>query len=295
VSRPISIKSTLATHRLAPSKRLGQNFLIHRSTAEAIVETAGFDCSDRVIEVGVGLGALTVPLASAVASVIGIEIDRGIIRYHEQERLLPANVSLIHGDILRLDLAKLIGPTTGKLKIIANLPYSISNPFIFRMIELREMVDQVVVMLQKEVADRLHAAPGTKPYGIPTVLLGCCARVETLMTLDRSQFHPRPKIDSQVIRIRFHEPQPDDRSFRGVQQLVRAAFANRRKTLLNNLLSAAGGRTLPQGSESADSGGAKMRILQAIESLDLPLNIRGEVLTVNQFQQLAATLGAWED
>ncbi len=289
VNRVASVKNTLADHRLAPSKRLGQNFLIHRSTAEAIVAAAGFTGDDRVVEVGVGLGALTIPLANTVAAVTGIEIDQGLVRYHEDQQLLPPNVTLLHGDILRLDLSLLQKPPTGKLKIIANLPYSISNPFIFRLIELRESVDQVVVMLQQEVADRLQAVPNTKSYGIPTVLLGSCARVERLMSLDRSQFHPRPKIDSQVIRIRFFQPQPDQRLFKNVRHLVRAAFANRRKTLLNNLL-AAEGRTAAPGGGSTGREDVRKHLSQAIESLGLPPTVRGEALSVEQFQRLAATL-----
>lgn len=291
MSRSASVKNTLADHRLAPSKRLGQNFLIHRSTAEAIVAAAGFAATDRVIEVGVGLGALTIPLASAVAAVTGIEIDQGLVRYHEKHQLLPPNVTLLHGDILRLDLSVLQGASAERLKIIANLPYSISNPFIFRLIELRAAVDQVVVMLQKEVADRLQALPNTKSYGIPTVLLGCCARVERLMTLDRSQFHPRPKIDSEVIRISFLLPQPDNHLFHTMQQLVRAAFANRRKTLLNNLLATTGaGKTAPDRNVT-NREDAKSRFSRAIESLGLPLTVRGEALSIEQFQLLAAALG----
>lgn len=285
-----SVKTTLAAHHLAPSKRLGQNFLVHRGAAEAIVTAAGFDTGDQVIEVGVGLGALTMPLAASVAEVIGIEIDRGLIRYHEQEQTLPGNVTLVHGDILRLDLTTLRGPDYGKLKMIANLPYSISNPFIFRIIEFREAIDQVTVMLQKEVADRLLAAPGTKAYGIPTVLLGCCARIETLLTLKPDQFHPRPKIDSQVIRIIFHDPQPDQDAFAALRQVVRAAFANRRKTILNNLL------TSPLGRRAGDRPGKdvdaerRTRLCRAVESIGQSPSIRGEILTIKQFQELAIAI-----
>jgi 16S rRNA (adenine1518-N6/adenine1519-N6)-dimethyltransferase len=170
------------------------------------------------------------------------------------------------------------------------LPYSISNPFIFRLIELREAVDQVVVMLQKEVADRLQAVPNTKSYGIPTVLLGCCARVQRLMSLDRSQFHPRPKIDSEVIRISFFQPQPDIHLFHSIQAVVRAAFANRRKTLLNNLLAAAGGRKTTTDRNSTNRNEERSRFSRAIESLGLPLTVRGEALSIEQFQLLAAAL-----
>ena len=290
MNRPKSVKNTLLEHHLAPSKRLGQNFLIHRATAASIVSAAGFSPADRVVEVGVGLGALTIPLAAVVNQVIGIELDQGLIRYHEQEHVLPTNVSLVHGDILRIDLAQVIDPAGQRLKIIANLPYSISNPFIFRIIEYRQVIDQVVVMLQKEVADRLSAAPNTKPYGIPTVLLGSCARIERLLTLSPDHFHPRPKIDSQVIRITFLHDQPQPVPFDRLQQLVRAAFASRRKTLVNNLLASTldlGENKDPRASLVAHR---RQHILHALTTLGLSPSIRGETLTVEQFQALTAAL-----
>lgn len=200
---PIHTKQMLRYQGLAPHKKLGQNFLIHAHTPRRIVDLAGIDPDDQVVEVGVGLGALTQPLAAAARSVIGIEADSGIIRLHQEQQDLPANVKLLHADVLKVDLASLLEPGK-RLKIVANLPYSISSPFLFRLIAHADLMDSAVVMLQKEVALRLMAEPGTKEYGAPTVLLASCAEVRPLLAVDRAEFHPRPKVDSLVIRISFH-------------------------------------------------------------------------------------------
>ena len=196
-------KQSLQKHSLAPKKRFGQNFLVHRKTAEAIVQAGGVGKDDSIIEVGVGLGALTIPLAHAAGHVFGLEIDSGIIRYHQEENDLPDNVTLMHEDVLKADFNALADRCGGMLKIMANLPYSISNPFLFKLIDNHERMAWATIMLQKEVAQRLLAHAGTKDYGVPTVLLQSCATVKPLMTLKPAEFHPRPKIDSVVVRIDF--------------------------------------------------------------------------------------------
>ena len=201
-------KAILHQRQLAASRQRGQNFLVHRRTAELIVELAGVTPEDRVVELGVGFGALTLPLAARAAAVIGLEIDSGIIAWHQDEQDLPANVSLRHEDLLKADFPKLAEECGGRLKIVANLPYSISNPLLFKLLENRDIVDSAVLMLQKEVAQRLTAKPATKEYGILTVLLNGCARVEKLLDVGPGQFHPRPKVDSVVVKITFF-PQPE--------------------------------------------------------------------------------------
>ncbi|HFQ89153.1 MAG TPA: ribosomal RNA small subunit methyltransferase A [Desulfobulbus sp.] len=233
-------RNTLRQQGLAPKKKLGQNFLVHRHTAERIVAAAGVRAEDTVIEVGVGLGALTVPLARAAARVIGLEADSGIVRMHEQNGELPANVTLVHADVLKVDLAALADQAGGRLRIIANLPYSISTPFIFRLIDHFDLVEYAVVMLQKEVARRLLAKPGTKEYGVPGVLLAACAEVQPLLDIGPAEFHPRPRVDSMVVRLTF-DPVPQrvrrlgdfDRGL--LRRIVNGAFGQRRKTLLNAL------------------------------------------------------------
>ena len=233
-------RSILKQQGLAPKKKLGQNFLVHRHTAQRIVDLAGPAKDDTVIEVGVGLGALTRPLAKTAGRVIGLEADSGIIRMHQQQGDLPGNVTLIHKDVLKINFSELLRYSEHKLKLVANLPYSISSPFLFRLIDHCDIIDSAVVMVQKEVALRLLAEPGTKEYGVPTVMLASCADVEPLLEIKPAEFHPRPKVDSMVIRISFN-PQPVriqalgnfDRKL--LKNVVNGAFGQRRKTLLNAL------------------------------------------------------------
>ena len=237
-------RSYLEKYQLAPTKKLGQNFLIHRHTAEAIVDAGQVAPDDSIVEVGVGMGALTQPLAARVKNVIGIEVDRGIVGLHQQEKDLPENVYLLHADILRTDWAELARMGGGKLKIMANLPYSISNPFIFTLIENRQHVQWATVLLQKEVADRLTAAPNSKEYGVSTILLASCASVKKVLYLKPEEFHPRPKVDSAVVRIDIKDgaSASDNREqydFALFQKIVRTTFGNRRK-MLRNTLTAAG-------------------------------------------------------
>lgn len=273
-------KSLLKRQGLAPQKKLGQNFLVHERTPRRIVDLAGLNPEDEVIEVGVGLGALTRPLAAACAKVIGLEADSGIIRMHEKQGDLPANVQLIHADVLKMDFAALVQPGK-RLKIVTNLPYSISSPFLFRLIDHAALMDFAVVMLQKEVAQRLCAQPGTKEYGVPTVLLAACATVTPLLSVHPAEFHPQPKVDSQVIKITFN-PAPTSAQALGefdrrlFTRVVHAAFGQRRKTLLNGL--------------SSGGLGEKTQLNLAIEATGLSPSVRAETLHLAQFVALTRAL-----
>ena len=285
----LKTKDSLQTHKLAPSKKFGQNFLINEKTAQKIVQSGRVQADDTIIEVGVGLGALTIPLANSAHHVIGIEIDSGIIRYHEQEKDLPQNVTLLHQDILKTDFNALYHQIGSKLKIMANLPYSISNPFLFKLIENHHLLKWATIMLQKEVADRLMAQPGIKQYGIPTVLLRSCASVEKLMTLKPAEFHPRPKIDSVVVRIVFsptpaHVKKLPDYNYKILQTLVRAAFGQRRKTLYNTLSSCR--LFAPFLLDKKDIRAATR---EAIINSSIKPEIRGESLNLDQFVALAVS------
>lgn len=280
-------KAILKRHTLAPSRQRGQNFLIHKRTAELIVELAGVSEEDRVIELGVGFGALTIPLAARAAAVIGLEIDSGIVNYHQEEQDLPDNVSLRHEDLLQADFAKLAEETGGPLKIVANLPYSISNPLLFKLVENRAVVESAVLMLQKEVAQRLTASPASKEYGILTVLLNGCATVKKLMDVGPGQFHPRPKVDSVVVKITF-QPVPEraaklpphDHGL--LKQLIKASFQQRRKTLLNSLSAS--------GLPGTDKEGLPALFKQAA----IDPQVRPERLTVEDFVRIANLLGGVE-
>ncbi|KPK31601.1 MAG: dimethyladenosine transferase, partial [Nitrospira bacterium SG8_35_1] len=223
------IKEILEQQKLAPKKRFGQNFLVNSNISEKIVKLAGIQPDDTIIELGIGFGALTSYLALTCKKVIGLEIDSGIIRYHKEEGSLPENVTLMHQDILQINYAKLAEESGGRLKIIANLPYSISNPLLFKLTEHKDNMEWAVLMLQKEVAQRLTAATGTKDYGILTVRMASCASVKKLLELGPQHFHPRPKVDSRVVKITFF-PEPEravvlpDYDQELFEKIVRAAF-----------------------------------------------------------------------
>ncbi|MGX9728304.1 MAG: 16S rRNA (adenine(1518)-N(6)/adenine(1519)-N(6))-dimethyltransferase RsmA [Candidatus Electronema sp. VV] len=274
-------KTVLRQEGLAASKKLGQNFLVHRHTAERIADLAGLRKEDTVIEVGVGLGALTAPLAETAKQVIGLEADSGIIRLHEEQQDLPANVRLLHQDVLTADFSALAAEH-GSLKIVANLPYSISSPFLFKLIDCCQQVSFAVLMLQKEFAQRLLAWPGTKDYGAPTVLLAACAATEQLLEVGPEEFHPKPKVDSLLLRLTF-QPMPErvrqlgdfDRPL--LRRVVSAAFGQRRKTLLNSL--------------NAAGLGGKEELAAALAAAGLAPSERAERLTVEDFVRLTRQLG----
>lgn len=282
-----STRQILEAYGLAPSKKRGQNFLVHHHTARKIVQKAAFLRGDHIVEVGVGLGALTICLAEEVARVTGFEIDRGIIGYHQTRKSLPDNVELVHADILKTDFALLQKEIGKPLKIISNLPYSISHPFVFVLIDNRRCIDQAVILLQKEVADRLQATPGTKDYGVPTILLQSCATVTGLMHIGPAEFHPRPQVDSSLIRVEFHHNGLSNESFSWLRATVRAAFSSRRKTIVNNLLS-----SLPLPHERyRDRTAKKQCILEILERASIRPETRAERIEIEQFQALAKTFG----
>ncbi|NDY43546.1 ribosomal RNA small subunit methyltransferase A, partial [Dissulfurirhabdus thermomarina] len=218
-----------------PRRALGQNFLVHGHTVRAIVERSGLRPGETVVEIGVGLGALTRELARVAGRVVGIEVDRRLVEWLAAEGDLPANVEVRHADILEADLPGLAEELGGPLRLFGNLPYNISTQVLFRLWESRRVVRRATLMFQKEVADRLLAAPGGKDYGILTVLLGLSCRLARLMELPPEAFRPRPKVRSTVLDIDFRDPPFQVRHPDRLRRLVRAAFQKRRKTLRNAL------------------------------------------------------------
>jgi len=277
------IKDILKQQKLAPKKRFGQNFLVNKNISEKIVRLAGIQPDDTIIELGVGFGALTSHLAKICKKVIGLEIDSGIIRWHKEEGSLPGNVSLMHQDILQADFSRLAKEAGGRIKIIANLPYSISNPLLFKLTLHRDEMEWAVLMLQKEVAQRLSADIGTKDYGILTVRMAASATVQKLLDLGPQHFHPRPKVDSQVVRITF-KPKParaealPEYDYDLFRKIIDAAFQQRRKTLVNAL------------SSAKLIGIDKINIENALTQMKLDSRIRGEKLQVEDFVALTNIL-----
>jgi 16S rRNA (adenine1518-N6/adenine1519-N6)-dimethyltransferase len=275
-----NIKNLLQARNLTPKKRFGQNFLVHQQSAERIVTAAGIVSTDTILEIGVGLGALTRILAKQAARVIGLEVDSGIVRWLEEQGNLPPNVTLLHQDVMKADFQEIAALAGGRMKIVANLPYSLSNPLLFKMIDNRVVLDWAVIMLQKEVGVRLMAEVGTKAYGILSVLVRTCATVSPLLELGPGHFHPRPKVDSLVLRIDFtgpaaHTDTLGEYDYRLLKQIVNAAFQQRRKTLLNAL---SAGRSFNL---------TKLETERIIRTADISPTIRAERLSVGDYVRLA--------
>jgi len=218
-------------------KRLGQHFLSNPGVRDRIIELAGFGREDTVLEVGPGQGALTLPLSRQVKTLVAVEKDRALIS-PLKARLAKCgvrNVTLIHRDILSFDVEEIALPNE-KLHVIGNLPYNISTPFLEKLIRNRRHLGRAVLMFQLEVANRLTARPHSKAYGAMSVLVQYAAACDPLLSVGRTAFYPMPRVDSMVVTIDFTRPYPkraaDERFFK---QVVKAAFAYRRKTLLNSL------------------------------------------------------------
>ena len=222
---------------LRPRKRFGQHFLSQSGTAERIVEAAGLCPSDVVVEVGPGLGALTRFILPRVRQLHLVELDRDLAVFMEAH--LPATearVVFYRQDILAFDFCGLARTEETSLVVLGNLPYNISSPLVFRLLEARGCLKRAVLMVQKEVGARLTAGPGGKDYGVLSVLLGIYAEVRPLFEVGPAQFYPPPKVDSQVVSIDFvGRSEPDEPSFALLRQVVNTSFQQRRKTLGNSL------------------------------------------------------------
>jgi 16S rRNA (adenine1518-N6/adenine1519-N6)-dimethyltransferase len=265
-----------------PKKSLGQHFLKTQHVIHEIITRAGFERDSRVLEVGPGRGALTLPLAGRVKHVFAVEKDPRLAEMLKKtlERAGIENVILVCGDILRLDFHEVVGDQEGKFNVIGNLPYNISSPFLEKIIRNKELIRRAILTFQLELANRLVGSPGNKAYGAMTVLMQYHARLSPLLTIPKESFHPRPKVSSMVLEMDFTRPHPtrteDEEHFRKV---VKAAFAQRRKTVSNSLR-----HTLP-------SFGAE-KILEALEQCSIDPGKRAETLTIDDFLCLSAALKA---
>jgi 16S rRNA (adenine1518-N6/adenine1519-N6)-dimethyltransferase len=231
-------RALLTAWNIRAKKQLGQNFLNDANVARAIVDNARIGGDDVVLEIGPGLGAITIPAAQAARRVVAVDKDGRIIDLLKTELLAAGidNVEIHEADILRVDLASVCGEDASPLVVMGNLPYNISSQVIIQLIHARQRIDRAVLMLQKEMAQRLCAGPGSKAYGRLSVMLGYCAQTRVLMQVRAPQFFPAPKVDSTVVGIQFADPPPvaaDDEKL--LFRVVKAAFGKRRKTLRNAL------------------------------------------------------------
>lgn len=224
-------------YAIKPRKKLGQSFLIHQGTIKKIALSADVQKDDVVVEIGAGIGVLTEYLAqNNSAKIIAVELDDELVKVLEDRLSKYQNIQIHHGNILKFDFQSLAETERHKIKVVGNIPYNISSPLLFYLLTFRHLISSCVLMLQKELIDRLVAFSGTKSYGVPSVILQMFATVEKIMTIPASYFHPRPQVESSVVKCIFKEQSlvklEDEDIF---IRLVRDAFAQRRKMLMNNL------------------------------------------------------------
>lgn len=283
IATPMRTKEILKKYGFSFKKSLGQNFLIDPNILRNITESAGLTKETGSIEIGPGIGALTEHLARSSKKVLAFEIDQRLLPILEDTLSPYDNVKVVHQDILKADVQGLIETEFKDIKdimVVANLPYYVTTPIITQLLTKRLPLRGIVVMLQKEVADRISAKPGTKEYGSLSIAIQYYTKAETVMVVPKTVFMPQPNVDSAVIRLTLHdEPivDVDDEEF--FFQVTRASFAQRRKTLLNNLTS-----QLPNGK------GAKEEILEALGQIGIDPGRRGETLSIEEFAELSNAL-----
>jgi len=269
-------KSLIKKHRIKAIKQFGQNFLVDDFIRVRIIDTASLSKKDTVLEIGAGLGALTVPLAERAGQVIALEHDKRFCLILEELVKDYPNVKIINGDALQFDYRS----PGESYKVVANLPYSISTPLLMKLFENRKNISQMVLMFQKEIADRLTAYYGTRDYGFLSVIAQFYADVHTCFIVKKDSFFPSPKVDSAVVRLRMLarprvEVQDETLFFR----LARASMAYKRKNLKNNL------------KRAGDIINAE-QLDQVLQRTGIDPKRRGETLTLSEFAVLANTVSS---
>jgi len=270
-------KFLMKKYNITANKNLGQNFLIDEKVLENIIQTAEVTENDLIIEIGPGLGTLTNKLLEKAGKVIAIEIDKKMIEILNERFYLYKNFTLINEDVLKININELIKKENDKnynVKIVANLPYYITTPIIMKLLEDKLKIENITVMVQKEVADRLTAVPGEKGTGAITYCVYYYSQAEETFIVENNSFIPPPKVNSAVIKLNIRNKPPvelkDEKMF---FKIIRLSFMQRRKTLINGL---------------ANSGIAtKEQIKQILGKIGLSENIRGEELTIQQFAQIS--------
>jgi len=277
-----SPKALLARLGLRPRKSLGQHFLIHPHQAERIALALDLQEDDWVVEIGGGLGALTRWLAAIPQRLVVLEMDPALAAYLAGELFSGhPGVQIVCADVLDFDFAALAGEAARALKVAGNLPYQITSPLLFKLAQEKAALGRAVLMMQAEVGERLLAKPGTKDYGILTVMVQYHFTVHRLFTLGPANFHPPPKVDSVVVAFDPAAPDPAAADPDLLLRVVKAAFSQRRKTLRNTLV-----------AQAASLGVTAAEAAAALKDLDIDPGRRGETLTVAQFTLLSNRLAA---
>ena len=278
LSDPKKTIEVIQKYQFAFQKRFGQNFLIDAHVLEKIVSAAGITKDDCVLEIGPGIGTMTQYLAESAGQVIAVEIDTNLLPILADTLKDYSNVKVINQDILKVDINELVKEyNNGRpIKVVANLPYYITTPIIMGLFESNVPIDNITVMVQKEVADRMQVGPGSKDYGALSLAVQYYASPYIVANVPPNCFIPRPNVCSAVIRLtRYQEPPVQVKDPKLMFKLIRASFNQRRKTLQNGL------------NNSPEISFSKEEITKAIESLGVSPSVRGEALSLEQFAQLA--------
>ena len=276
-------KFLMKKYGITANKKLGQNFLIDENVIDTIVNTSEISSDDLVIEIGPGLGTLTQKLLQKAGKVIAIELDERMISILKDRFFIYHNFEIINEDVLKVDLNKLIKENKGQLglkrtKIVANLPYYITTPIIMKLLEEKLNIESITVMIQKEVADRLTAIPGGKNSGAITYTVYYYATSEEVLTVPNNSFIPEPEVESEVIKLNLRkEPVIKVKDEKKFFSLIKSAFMQRRKTLLNAI-----------GNSGLNT--TKEQMEQILKELDIDTKVRGEALTIDQFAKISEKL-----
>ncbi|MCD7995380.1 MAG: 16S rRNA (adenine(1518)-N(6)/adenine(1519)-N(6))-dimethyltransferase RsmA [Clostridia bacterium] len=278
LGNPKNTIEIIQKYQFAFQKKFGQNFLIDTHVLDKIISAAGITGDDCVLEIGPGIGTMTQYLAEHAGKVVAVEIDTNLLPILDETLKGYSNVTVINSDILKLDMNKLVDEyNDGRpIKVVANLPYYITTPIIMGLFESNVPIDNITVMVQKEVADRMQVGPGSKDYGALSLAVQYYAKPYIVANVPPNCFIPRPNVGSAVIRLTRYQEPPVQVDEPGVMfRLIRASFNQRRKTLQNGL------------NNSPEVPYTKEQIAAAIESLGVPASVRGEALTLEQFASLA--------
>src|SRR4030043_1052133 len=272
-----SIRKELAEYGLIPRKGLGQHFLVYRNILNKVIRTAQVEKGDVVLEVGPGLGEMTLALARLAKHVIAVEIDPKLVEILKKKLADSPNVDVVKGDILTINFRKIDFLEGQKMKVVANLPYQISTPLLFHFIELKEFFSTLTLMLQKEVAERMVAPPGGKDYGPLSIFVQSFLDISLRFFIKPSAFFPPPKVESAVVHMVFKEkPVVELEDEKWFKKVVKGCFSYRRKTLANALKHSE--LSLPESIE------LKM------EAIGIDPRRRPETLSIQEFANLAETL-----
>ena len=281
LGNPKNTIEILNKYQFVFQKKFGQSFLIDTHVLDKIVLAAGITKEDFVLEIGPGIGTLTQYLCENAREVVAVEIDKMLLPILEDTLSEYDNVTVINSDILKLDLNALVKERNNNqpIKVVANLPYYITTPIIMDLFERHLPLDNVTVMVQKEVADRMQASPGSKDYGALSLAVQYYAKPYIAANVPPNCFMPRPNVGSAVINLTLHKKSPIEvRDEKLLFRMIRASFNQRRKTLMNGL------------NNSPEISFTKEEVGEALAALGISENIRGEALTLEQFAALANQL-----